>query len=114
MIAALAGHTGFIGSLAARFHCTDTTNGFRAFSRRVVLDPRVQPFRDIFDTHNLHYYLSVRLPRLGFRVKEPPVRRVYPAAGPAPSKTGVVKAKLGILKLLILAVMGQYNPTDKK
>src|SRR5436309_7906260 len=65
-------------SLAARFRYTDTTNGFRALSRRAVLDPRVQPFRDIFDTYNLHYYLSVRLPRLGFRVKELPVRRIYP------------------------------------
>lgn len=114
MRAALVGHTGFIGSLAARFHCTDTTNGFRALSRRVVLDPRVQPFRDIFDTHNLHYYLSVRIPRLGFRVKEPPVRRVYPAAGPAPSKIGVVKAKLGTLKLPMLTALGQYNPKERK
>jgi len=97
-------------SLAARFRYTDTTNGFRGLSRRVVEDPRVQPFRDIFDTYNLHYYLSVRIPRLGFRVKELPVRRVYPAKGPAPSKIGGVKAKLAIIKLLLKAVMGEYNP----
>ena len=97
-------------SLAARFRYTDTTNGFRALSRRVVLDPRVQPFRDVFDTYNLHYYLSVRIPRLGFRVKELPVRRVYPAAGALSSKIGGTKAKLRILKLLLLAVLGRYNP----
>ena len=89
-------------SLAAGFRYTDTTNGFRAISRRVVLDPRVQPFRDIFDTYNLHYYLSVRIPRLGFRVKEIPVRRAYPATGAIPSKIGGVKAKLHIIKLLLL------------
>jgi dolichol-phosphate mannosyltransferase len=97
-------------SLAARFHYTDTTNGFRALSRRAILDPCVQPFRDVFDTYNLHYYLSVRIPRLGFRVKELPVRRVYPAKGAAPSKIGGTKAKLGIVKQLLLAVLGRYNP----
>jgi len=97
-------------SLAARFRFTDTTNGFRALSRRVVLDSRVQPFRDVFDTYNLHYYLSVRIPRLGFRVKELPVRRVYPANGRTPSKIGGVRMKLKIFQLLILAVLGRYTP----
>ena len=97
-------------SLGAGFHYTDTTNGFRAISRRVVLDPRVQPFRNVFDTYNLHYYLSVRIPRLGYRVKELPVSRVYPAKGPAPSKIGGVGAKLKIVKLLLMAVLGRYNP----
>jgi dolichol-phosphate mannosyltransferase len=101
-------------SLAARFRYTDTTNGFRALSRRVVLDPRVQPFRDVFDTYNLHYYLSVRIPRLGFRVKELPVRRVYPAKGALPSKIGGTRAKLSILRLLLLAVLGRYNPKEEK
>jgi dolichol-phosphate mannosyltransferase len=97
-------------SLAAGFRYTDTTNGFRALSRRVVLDARVQPFRDIFDTYNLHYYLSVRIPRLGFRVKELPVRRIYPAKGRTPSKIGGWGAKVNILKLLLLAVLGRYSP----
>ncbi len=97
-------------SLAAGFRYTDTTNGFRAVSRRVVLDERVQPFRDIFDTYNLHYYLSVRIPRLGFRVRELPVRRAYPDKGPTPSKISGVSAKLYIIRLLLKAVFGCYNP----
>jgi dolichol-phosphate mannosyltransferase len=97
-------------SLAAGFRYTDTTNGFRAISLRAVTDPRVQPFRDIFDTYNLHYYLSVRLPKLGFRVKELPVRRSYPRGGPPPSKIRGVSAKLEIVRLLLLAVSGRYNP----
>lgn len=102
-------HAPLIG-LAARFRYTDTTNGFRAVSRRVILDSRVQPFRDVFDTYNLHYYLSVRIPRLGYRVKELPVKRAYPAKGPTPSKIGGLGAKLKIIKLLLLAVAGRYNP----
>ncbi len=97
-------------SLAAGYKYTDTTNGFRAVSTRFLEDPRVQPFRDVFDTYNLHYYFSVRAPRLGFRVAELPVRRVYPANGPVPSKIGGVRGKWAILKLLFSTVLGRYNP----
>jgi dolichol-phosphate mannosyltransferase len=97
-------------SMAAGFSYTDTTNGFRAFSDRFILDPRLQPFRNVFDTYNLHYYLSVMAPRLGYRVTELPVRRVYPASGPTPSKIGGFAGKLAILKLLLYTVMGRYRP----
>ena len=97
-------------SLAAGFRYTDTTNGFRAFSARFLRDPRVRPFRAVFDTYNLHYYLAVRAPRLGLRVKELPVRRDYPASGPTPSKIGGFGGKLHILKQLFLTVAGAYNP----
>jgi len=36
-------------SVAAGFHYTDTTNGFRGYSRRLLLDPRVRPFRCVRD-----------------------------------------------------------------
>lgn len=101
-------------SLAARFRYTDTTNGFRAVSRRVLLDARVEPFRDVFDTYNLHYYLSARIPRLGYRVKELPVRRVYPARGLAPTKIRGLGMKIHILKLLLCAALGRYNPEVKR
>ncbi|MDP8990486.1 MAG: glycosyltransferase family 2 protein [Acidobacteriota bacterium] len=97
-------------SVAARFRYTDTTNGFRAFSTRFLLDPRVQPFRDVFDTYNLHYYLSIKAPRLGFRVKEIAVTRIYPDSGPVPSKISGWSGKLEILKLLFLAAAGRYDP----
>jgi dolichol-phosphate mannosyltransferase len=97
-------------SIGARHRYTDTTNGFRAISRRVLLDPKVNPFRDIFATYNLHYYLSVRIPRLGYKVTELPVRRVYPAGGPIPSKIGGWKSKLHIIRLLLEAVAGRYSP----
>ena len=97
-------------SLAAGFSYTDTTNGFRAVSSRFLLDPRVKPFRDVFDTYNLHYYLSLKAPRLGYRVTELPVKRVYPADGPTPSKIGGLGGKLVILKLLLSTVMGRYDP----
>jgi len=97
-------------SLAARFHYTDTTNGFRAYSRRFLLDPAVQPFRDVFDTYNLHYYLSIKAPRLGYRVKELPVWRSYPETGPVPSKISGLSGKVAIIKLLLHSVLGHYDP----
>ncbi len=97
-------------SLGAGRRYTDTTNGFRAFSRRFLMDARVRPFRAIFDTYNLHYYLSVRAPRLGFKVCEVPVARRYPKTGPTPSKIGGLSGKLHILKQTVIAACGGYNP----
>jgi len=97
-------------SLGAGFRYTDTTNGFRAFSRRLLLDRRVRPFRAVFDTYNLHYYLAVRAARLGFRVCELPVTRRYPARGPAPSKIGGLSGKLHILRQTFVAACGGYKP----
>jgi dolichol-phosphate mannosyltransferase len=97
-------------SLGAGFRYTDTTNGFRAYSRRLLLDPRVRPFRSVFGTYNLHYYLAVRAPRLGFKVCEIPVERRYPAKGKAPTKIGGWSGKLHILKQTVVAACGGYNP----
>ena len=97
-------------SLAARFRYTDTTNGFRAFSAGFLADARVDLFRDVFSSYNLHYYLSVKAPRLGFRVNEIPVRREYPDDGPPPTKISGLKGKLGIMGELLGAVTGAYDP----
>ena len=40
-------------SLASGFKWTDTTQGFRAYSRRLLADPRVSPFRDVFRDYEL-------------------------------------------------------------
>jgi dolichol-phosphate mannosyltransferase len=97
-------------SIAARYRYTDTTNGFRALSRRVVLDDRLRLFRDVFHSYEMHSYIAVRIPGLGFRVKELPVRRVYPATGPTPSKITGLGPKFNMLKILFRAVSGYYNP----
>lgn len=97
-------------SLASGFRYTDTTNGFRAFSAGLLRDDRVQPFRNVFETYNLHYYLSRRAARLGFRVEEIPVRRIYPKVGKTPTKISGLTARLHILSLLLHTVVGTYDP----
>ena len=97
-------------SLAARFVYTDTTNGFRAYSRRLLEDPRVDAFRDVFGGYELHYYLAIRAARLGLKVCEIPVARRYPARGPTPTKISPVRGNLRVLKCLFAACLGRYNP----
>jgi glycosyltransferase involved in cell wall biosynthesis len=98
-------------SLAAGSRFTDTTNGFRAYSRRFLLDERVLPFRDVFQRYELHYYLAIRAARLGFKVKELPVTRAYPAGALAPTKISPIQGNLRVLRTLIRACLGYYNPT---
>lgn len=97
-------------SLAAGTRYTDTTNGFRAYSRRLLADPRVQPLRDVFNGYELHYYLAIRAARLGFRCTETPVVRRYPAHGRLPTKISPVRGNLRVLATLLRAVLGRFNP----
>jgi dolichol-phosphate mannosyltransferase len=101
-------------TLASRFRYTDTTNGFRAYSAQLLLDPRVAVFRDVFAGYELHYYLAIRAARLGFRVTEIPVARRYPAHGPVPTKISPVRGNLRVLKCLFAACLGRYNPTREE
>jgi glycosyltransferase involved in cell wall biosynthesis len=97
-------------SLAAGRRLTDTTNGFRAYSRRLLLDPRVQPFRACFMGYELHYYLAVQAARLGLDVRELPVTRRYPARGAVPSKIRGWRGNTAILAAVLRVMRGAYDP----
>ncbi len=102
-------------SLASGFHYTDTTNGFRGYSRRFLLDPRVQPLRDCFVAYELHYYLAIRAARLRFKVCETPVTREYPPRGPqsqVPTKISPIRGNLRVLRTLFHAAFVGFDPKD--
>lgn len=99
-------------SHAARFKYTDTTNGFRAYTRAVLLDPRVAVFRDVFSGYELHYYLAIRVARLGYEVKELPVTRSYPQKGPTPTKIRGLGGYLLLLRALFHACRHGFDPRD--
>ncbi len=101
-------------SLLAGFHYTDTTNGYRAYSKKLLTDERVAPFRDIFETYELLFYLSVRAPKLGFKTKEIPVTRKYPKNVKIPTKISPIKGNLKLIKILIELLFEKYNPLIKK
>lgn len=99
-------------SFASGFKWTDTTQGFRAYSRRMLLDPQIYPFRNIFMTYELLAYLSFRAPRLGYACKELPTIRQYPL-GEVPTKISGFKGNLIVLYTLFCACIGSYNPTRR-
>ena len=96
-------------SAASGFKWTDTTQGFRAYSSRMLLDPAIAPFRDIFMTYELLAYLSYRAPKLGYRCVELATSRKYPK-GEVPTKISSVRGNLSVLKVLFKACSGHYNP----
>jgi len=96
-------------SLCSGFHWTDTTQGFRAYSRRLLLDPRVAPFRDVFSGYELLAYLSWQAPRLGYRCQEIATARRYPK-GEVPTKISAFRGNLTVLLVLLRTCLGHYRP----
>lgn len=99
-----------ITSLGARHWYTDTTNGFRGHSRRLLEDPRVAPLRDEFDTYELLAYLPIRAAKLGYRITEVPVTRAYPHDEATPTTIVGTSAHARLLRILTNAATGGYNP----
>jgi len=97
-------------SLAARHWFTDTTQGYRAYSAAYLLDDRVQPFRDVFVGYELLAYLTVRASQLGYRVKELPTSRIYPAGEAVPTKISGIKALWNLMAVMMRALLGAYDP----
>ena len=72
-------------SLGAHQWFTDTTNAYRA-------------------------YLSIRATQLGLKACEVPVTRAYPATGKTPTKISGFKGNSDLMKVLLNALAGKYNP----
>ena len=97
-------------SFTAGFWFTDTTNAFRAYSKRYLEHPGVQPFRNIFMTYELLAYLSVRASQLHLKVCEIPVARVYPVQGKVPTKISFFKGNGNLFLILLKNLFRFYNP----
>lgn len=98
-------------SLGARYWYTDVTNGFRGYSSKYLLHPKVKPFRNIFTAYELNMYLTVRANQLGLRTKEIPVERKYDP-GRVHTKISFFKGNLNFLLSQLKATLGYYNPED--
>ena len=99
-----------VTSFIAKYHFTDTTNAFRAHSRKYLEHPDVQPFRDVFISYELLGYLSIRASKLHLRVCEIPVTRAYPKSGKTPTKISFFRGNWNIFRILINNLFGKYNP----
>ena len=97
-------------SIASRKRHTDTTNGFRAYSRDLLLDEDIAVFRDVFMTYELHYYLAIESSRRKqYKTVETPVTRTYPKEGKTPTKISPIKGNLHVLSVLFNAAAGKYK-----
>jgi dolichol-phosphate mannosyltransferase len=60
---------------------TDATNGFRAFRLSLLDDPRINLHQDWLEQYELEPYILYQAVRLGYKVKEVPVTKLYPPHG---------------------------------
>lgn len=98
-------------SLASHHRHTDTTNGFRAYSKKLLLDPEISVFREVFQTYELHYHLAVETARAKrFKLIETPVTRAYPRNGKTPTKISPVKGNAHVMSILVKASLRKYRP----
>lgn len=100
-------------SRTAGFRYTDTTNAYRAHSRKYLTDPRVQPLREIFDVFEILVYLATRAPRLGMKVTEIPVTRNYPESGEIPTKVSLLD-HYRLFADLFTNAAGRFDPEEDK
>jgi len=91
------------------FWYSDGTNGFRGYSRRYLEYPRVEPFRNCFTHLNLQYYLSYMAPKIGLKVVEIPVKRVYPDDGTIPTKCVGFEKNFEAFWEMVRTVNGRYD-----
>ncbi len=98
-------------SLGAGYWYTDVTNGFRGYSKKYLLHPKVQPFRDVFISYELNMYLTVRANQLGLKTKEIPVERKY-SLGKVHTKISFLQGNSDFLLSQIKAALGYYNPKN--
>ena len=86
---------------------TDTTNGFRAYSQKLLCHPEVNIFRNLLSGYELHYHLAFWSCKIqGFKITEVPVTRVYPKGLAPPTKIKGFKGNFDIIKKLLWVCSG--------
>lgn len=75
-------------SLAVGKQITESTNGFRAFTTKILSDPRIAWRQRWLNRYELEPYLLYKVIKLGYRHLEIPVTKIYPS-----KKVGYTKMK---------------------
>ena len=104
-------------SLTSGFPWTDTTQGFRGYSKKLLKSPTLNIFRQNLHDYRFLFYISHMSPRLNFRCVELPTERIYPNIGPTPTKIKGLNATIRLISALFFVCIGRYNPprvTGKK
>jgi dolichol-phosphate mannosyltransferase len=67
--------------LSTGFHCTDATNGGRAFRTSIFKDPRINLWQPWLDTYELEPYLLYKAVKCGVKITESPMKVIYHVRG---------------------------------
>ncbi|MBI2094230.1 MAG: glycosyltransferase family 2 protein [Candidatus Omnitrophica bacterium] len=70
----------FLFSLLSGYWMTDATNGFRAFRTSLLEDKRINLWQEWLVNYEVESYLLAQAIRLGYRVGEIPVSKIYPTS----------------------------------
>lgn len=85
---------------------TDSTNGFRAFRLALLDDPAIRLDEEWLNHYELEPYLFYKAIKLGYRVKEVPVTKIYPPKALGYTKMKPVTGWWSILRPLIFLGLG--------
>lgn len=96
-------------SIASGYFYTDVTNGHRAYSKKLILHPKLHLFRNIFDSYEILFYITARAIKLKLKSIEIPVSRKYPK-GKVPTKIVGFKKMCNVLEIALKSSIGFYNP----
>lgn len=96
-------------SIASGFHWTDTTQGYRGYSRELLMSNKISPLRECLVGYSFLPYISCKAPRVGYKCIEVPTTRTYPK-GIVPTKINSPTQYISLVKSLIFAILGRYDP----
>lgn len=96
-------------SLTAGKWYTDTTNAYRAYSRKYLEHPACKPLREVFVGYELLAFLSVCADLNGLKTCEIPVARRYPKGEKTPTKISKWSGNWNLIKILFSNLFSTYN-----
>lgn len=85
---------------------TDSTNGFRAIRLSALKDSRIDLDQEWLNTYELEPYLLFKAIKLGYKVKEVPVTKIYPPKELGYTKMKPVTGWWSILRPIFLLALG--------
>ena len=85
---------------------TDSTNGFRAFKLSLFKDQRINIHQEWLNCYELEPYLLFKTVKLGYKVTEAPVSKIYPSKKLGYTKMRPITGWWSILRPLIFLGLG--------